>query len=189
MQKYIKRFFLFLLPIVRKAAVQVLADTLTKAAYPDEYRSLPRSRRYYSSLTHHYHPYAPRSIRYRTLSEARFARDNSRKGRRIESYRTRVRQRGTDRIATINPDERGPFHDVVLVAFDLQGPDAQTTHEWLHENLPAPGTGGANDEINLDSWWVANDERFDGSDTDSAVFVPKGKQEQVRARLDDWLFS
>jgi hypothetical protein len=76
------------------------------------------------------------------------------------------------------------FHDVLLVAFDLSGPNAEDTHRWLMDNMPAPGPGGDNDEIYLDAWWVADDDRFDGSDTDSAVFVPKGHQEHARAILD-----
>lgn len=177
MYNYLKRFFLFLLPILRKAAVQVLADELTRVAYPETAR---RRRPYYSSLTHHYHPYAPRSTRYKSLSEARIERDNARKARRIQGYRG----------YHMDPKQTAGFHDVLLVAFDLSGPNAQATHEWLHENLPSPGTGGDNDEINLDSWWVANDDRFDGSDADSAVFVPFGKQAQARDWLDgsdSWL--
>lgn len=151
MYKHLKRFFLFLLPIVRKAAVQVLADELTRVAYPDR----PRRR---------YTPYYDRrpSIRNR--------------GRVVDSPNWHRAQMGLPEPV---------FHDVLLVAFDLRGPNAQATHEWLHENLPSPGTGGDNDEINLDSWWVANDERFDGSDTDSAVFVPIGHQEEARVLLNE----
>lgn len=84
------------------------------------------------------------------------------------------------------------FHDVLLVAFDLTGPSANLVHEWLHNQMPATGdhmARGEDDEtvnVNLDSWWVANDERFDGSDCDSAVFVSKGNQKTARKvlRLD-----
>jgi hypothetical protein len=81
------------------------------------------------------------------------------------------------------------FHDVLMVAFDLKGPDAGLAHEWLHNQMPRPGDhlGRDNDDetvdITLDSWWVANDQRFDRSDTDSAVFVTKGKQKEARALL------
>lgn len=46
----------------------------------------------------------------------------------------------------------------------------------------------------VDSWWVAEDDRTDRSDNDSAIFVPRGSQgdfaEAVRqlidARTDEW---
>jgi hypothetical protein len=75
------------------------------------------------------------------------------------------------------------FHDVLMVAFDLKGPNAQNVHQWLMDQMPETGDHGDFGEINLDAWWVANDERFDGSDTDSAVFVPKGQQNECRQIL------
>ena len=33
------------------------------------------------------------------------------------------------------------------------------------------------------SWWIAEDERSDRSDCDSAVFVPMGRQAEARALL------
>lgn len=76
------------------------------------------------------------------------------------------------------------FHDVLLVAFDIRGLDAERAHNWLMDGLPFVGTYPfISGDLVLDSWWVANDERFDGSDTDSAVFVRKGCQEQARALL------
>lgn len=81
-------------------------------------------------------------------------------------------------------DQGGVFHDVIMVAFDLTAPNAKRGHEWLMSQMPAGGTvHGVRDEIYLDAWWVANDQRFDGSDCDSAVFVTKGNQSKARALL------
>jgi len=78
------------------------------------------------------------------------------------------------------------FHDVLMVAFDLRGRSAEDVHYWLQERMPH-GDSEYEDanrgEIRLDSWWVANDERFDGSDCDSAVFVSMGNQKAARALL------
>lgn len=80
---------------------------------------------------------------------------------------------------------RGNFHDVLMVAFALDGDTPQAVHEWLMAQLPAGDHTHqtATGEVHLDSWWVANDERFDGSDCDSAVFVSMGKQKEARALL------
>lgn len=78
---------------------------------------------------------------------------------------------------------RSDFHDVLLVAFDLTGPNAHITQRWLMDNLPSPGRGGEMDEIWLDDWWIANDERFTIDGRDSAVFVAKGNQEDARRIL------
>jgi len=78
------------------------------------------------------------------------------------------------------------FHDVIMVAFDLRGRSAKDVHYWLQERMPNGDSDyedGNRGEIRLDSWWVANDERFDGSDCDSAVFVSMGKQAEARALL------
>lgn len=79
------------------------------------------------------------------------------------------------------------FHDVLMVAFDISGPSAEKTHAWLQEQMPDLSDEfieAANKRgIQLDSWWVANDERFDFSDQDSAVFVAKGLQSQARELL------
>lgn len=78
--------------------------------------------------------------------------------------------------------ETGQFHDVLLVAFDVSGQNKRDVHQWLHEQMPMPGYDPKTSVV-LDSWWVANDERFDGSDCDSAVFVHRGTQSQARLVL------
>lgn len=75
------------------------------------------------------------------------------------------------------------YHDVIMVAFDLEGSNIEDVHNWLMDQMPETGTHGDAGEIYLDSWWVANDERFDRSDCDSAVFVTKGAQVEARELL------
>lgn len=73
------------------------------------------------------------------------------------------------------------FNDVLMVAFDITADTAEQAHKWLQSKMPGCYS---NDDvlqgITLDAWWIANDERFDGSDTDSAVFVTKGYQNTAR---------
>lgn len=41
----------------------------------------------------------------------------------------------------------------------------------------------------IDSWWIAEDDRHDGSDGsyDSAIFVPRGGQQTLASLRDQWL--
>ena len=60
---------------------------------------------------------------------------------------------------------------VVLVAFEVEGTDVKDAQTNLMAALPRPWyTRG------IECWWIAEDERYDGSDNDSAVFVPVGMQ-------------
>lgn len=160
MSELIKRFFRFLLPIFRVAVVQVAADELTKLAYPDRRTSRADylDRRYHTP----YNRIAPRTRREAVRNVGRAVRE-------------------ADDIHFPNRK----FQDVLMVAFDLTGPSAHNVHQWLQDNMPEPGEHGDAGEIYLDSWWVANDLRFDGSDTDSAVFVAKGNQMEARALLSE----
>ena len=67
----------------------------------------------------------------------------------------------------------------------------------LHDALPDPALADARGH-HVTEWWVAEDDRQDGSDNASAVFVPKGTQTAevfdllpesvratIRAALDD----
>lgn len=65
-------------------------------------------------------------------------------------------------------DTSKPEH-IVLVAFCVHADDFADAQRRLMRTLPRPGSGG------LDSWWIAEDKRIDGSDNDSAVFVPMGR--------------
>lgn len=65
-----------------------------------------------------------------------------------------------------------PAH-TILVAFTVHAPTMEQAQARLMDRLPNPESDG---HAVIDSWWIAEDERYDGSDNDSAVFVPKGKQ-------------
>jgi len=55
-----------------------------------------------------------------------------------------------------------------------------------------PGIDGVDSAI--DAWWIAEDDRHDGSDNDSAIFVPRGGQadfselvnQHCEAQQDRW---
>lgn len=61
----------------------------------------------------------------------------------------------------------------ILVAFTVHAPTWEQAQARLMRQLPSPDHPGVD---GIDSWWIAEDERYDGSDNDSAVFVPMGKQ-------------
>lgn len=79
-----------------------------------------------------------------------------------------------------------PFHDVLLVAFDVRGRSAEHVKKKLIDLLPSNSEiSGFTDEsaqFEMDSWWIADDENGT-SDCDSAIFVTKGKQEEARQLL------
>lgn len=54
-----------------------------------------------------------------------------------------------------------------LVAVTITGGTRAAAEEHLHTVLPAHDTN------RVESWWVAEDDRADGSDNDAAVFVPQ----------------
>lgn len=158
MLNHITNFFRFLLPILRSAVVQVAADELTRIAYPPRPGDIRRG-----------YTRRPQRTSYSRMSFLRL--DDADFQRYSENYE-KVHSRTND------------FHDVLLVAFDLRGISARDVHDTLTNLMPkADAFYGENEDVYLDSWWVANDERFDGSDTDSAVFVSKGNQEEARILL------
>lgn len=63
----------------------------------------------------------------------------------------------------------------IVVETDSSREDAE---KYLHLRMPAPGRRG-DESIQIDSWWVAEDTRYDRSDNDSAVFVIPGKQNEA----------
>ena len=75
------------------------------------------------------------------------------------------------------------YHDVLLVAFDVTGNSLAQTQTALVNLLPKVSDLPESDDFGMDSWWIANDERIDRSDCDSAVFVKKGAQEEARRLL------
>lgn len=74
------------------------------------------------------------------------------------------------------------MYQIVIVAFSVQAADDKTAQEQLMPHLPRP-------EVDLpgypavDCWWIAQDERYDRSDNDSAVFVKMGKEAEARDLL------
>jgi hypothetical protein len=66
----------------------------------------------------------------------------------------------------------------ILVAFTVKADSREQAEQQLHGMLPRPWTN-----ISLTSWWVAEDDRRDGSDCDSAVFVNPGEQKKAFAVL------
>lgn len=160
MYNHIINFFRWLFPIVRTAVVQVAADEINRVAYPR-----PRVRYYGGDYNRIGVRPGPGSIpRPRTYGSA----DHSDLG-----FKERT--------------EPG-FHDVLMVAFDVTADDRAAAEAFILNYMPETGRqtfGGS--QINLDSFWVADDGRLDDSDTDSAVFVPKGSQDRARRVLKAYL--
>jgi hypothetical protein len=64
-------------------------------------------------------------------------------------------------------------YHTILVAFDVQADTMKQAQENLM-NYVLPHIEMDHDtwhKASLDSWWIAEDERYDGSDCDSAMFV------------------
>lgn len=77
------------------------------------------------------------------------------------------------------PERRYRTYLVAIVADSQQGMidalvEAQLTDPDFH-----PGT-------DIDSWWIAEDDRLDGSDNDSAVFCPRGAQRDISNLIKTW---
>lgn len=70
-------------------------------------------------------------------------------------------------------------YHTILVAVVVQGHDRESAERALHDALPVPGV--SND---IDSWWIAEDERYDRSDCDSAVFCGVGHQHKARDLIE-----
>ena len=60
----------------------------------------------------------------------------------------------------------------ILLAVSVTAPDRETAEKWLHHKAPTPYGDYAPDGTHVDSWWIAEDDRRDGSDCSSAVFIP-----------------
>ena len=69
----------------------------------------------------------------------------------------------------------GGEEQTILVAFNVLALTREGAEKYLLRRLPIPG--GAL------SWWIAEDDRHDGSDNDSAVFVPLGRQHEASTIL------
>lgn len=69
----------------------------------------------------------------------------------------------------------------ILVAFVVNAASEDEAQRMLMPRLPNPYADG---HAVIDSWWIAEDKRCDGSDNDSAVFVPKGEQDKWYERVE-----
>lgn len=180
MYNHITRFFLWLFPIIKQAAIQVLAEEMHRLAYSDRKSRLARN----PDGTYSF-------IQKGTGAKAKVDLDESiadyaRKDVdwTMSMYHRPPVQHVSTQFGDLKETHEGRgFHDVLMVAFDVSGPDARSTHEWLMEQMPKNGVAGLDDEIYLDDWWIANDERFTDDDRDSAVFVSNGHQRAARKKL------
>ena len=59
--------------------------------------------------------------------------------------------------------------ETILVAFCVMAKDRAEAQRLLMNRLPDPEADCHNV---IDCWWIAEEDRIDGSDNDSAVFVP-----------------
>lgn len=61
----------------------------------------------------------------------------------------------------------------ILVAFAVNATDRAEAQRLLMQRLPNPESDFH--EV-IDCWWIAEDDRIDGSDNDSAFFIPYRKE-------------
>lgn len=74
-----------------------------------------------------------------------------------------------------------PYEEhTILVAFTVYGDDRKEAQESLLEQLPKVTDDDTRD---ITSWWIAEDDRIEGSDNDSAVFVDPGSQAKASRAL------
>jgi hypothetical protein len=70
-----------------------------------------------------------------------------------------------------------------LVGVGSEGENREAA-ELALQGVLVPLLRSRNPESPIEAWWIAEDERHDGSDLDSAVFVPLGSQAASRALLE-----
>lgn len=196
MYNHITRFFLWLFPIMKQAAIQVLAEEIHKLAYPNHpYRRPFNHNINYNRLRKVTQRGTDRTAKV-DLDELRDYAEKDVDDTLRSQYGPRIKfgplegdaVTGSpnwfrERMDMEKPLQTG-FHDVLMVAFDLKGKSAYQVHTWLADQLPTLSEESYDGEhVHLDDWWIANDERFNHDDRDSAVFVPKGNQEAARNKL------
>lgn len=73
---------------------------------------------------------------------------------------------------------------VILVAFTVGNlGDVWTfkqAQKWLMKNALSPLLRSTDKDV---TWWIAEDERYDGSDCGSAIFVPNGMTQKQAGKL------
>lgn len=154
MLNFLKKILLFLLPIVRTAVAEVAAEEITK------WGNTKRQKRNYID-------YAERDVE---MTEDLYDRP-----RTMEDVDLLER----DRIRLVKDEG---FHDVLMVAFDVSGPNRDVVEDFLITHMPERGRQLFKGRlVNLDDFWIADD--GSNSDCDSAVFVLKGNQDSARGLL------
>ena len=60
------------------------------------------------------------------------------------------------------------------------------TEKDVQDFLLASTKGPESEDGSIDCWWIAEDDLHDGSDCDSAIFVPRGGQSDLASVRDQW---
>jgi hypothetical protein len=95
-------------------------------------------------------------------------------------YEDKIAQLLSNWVFDLDADDK--IEDVILVAFDVSGSDRVDMQDRIIELLVKRFNPYMNAK-GIDSWWIAEDDRVDGSDNDSAIFVPMGAQALIRSML------
>jgi hypothetical protein len=75
--------------------------------------------------------------------------------------------------------------ETILVAFQVTGQMTRTeAMQLIMRSMPMINTGIPEAESQIECWWLAEDDRIDGSDNSSAVFCTPGFQPDARIVLD-----
>lgn len=154
MYNAIVRLFKFLLPILRTEVLHAAATTLNKMADPTPRRRTSysqRPRRYTDTVEKKRNPFLPGSVNY-----LRYQHD-------------------------LPPVFTKKFHDVLMLAIDIKGPNLALVKTTIENLIPETGVTDDNG-VYIDAWWIADDVAGT-DDCDSAVFVARGKQVEARALL------
>lgn len=69
---------------------------------------------------------------------------------------------------------------VILVAFEVAADTRDAAQDALMDRM-VPMLQSRDETSPVESWWIAEDDRRDGSDAHSAVFVPMGTQHTMGA--------
>lgn len=72
---------------------------------------------------------------------------------------------------------------IILVAFQVKAESLEQAHVDLLFDLERIPLIVNDDYTGVHGWWVAEDNRMDGSDEDSAIFVRKGSQKVISKLL------
>lgn len=152
MKNLLKALFLFFLPIFKQAAAQAVVTKVSEYAYPP--RTRPQYNQYGIRSDFPRRAPAPGTINYARM------------------------QAGMPLAPRKVMDPK--YHDVLMLALDITGPNQALVHAFLEGLMPE--TGEQDNGVNVDSWWIADDD-YPHCDTDSAVFVSKGNQAAARKLL------